>query len=266
MLTSILFHLLGCAPREDGQQVSAHRCELPSLGGRLCLRDSPWQAGSFRQPNMTEQFGMAGRGKGIPAQGVPVLPLANSPVGHRWGIPHSPSLLKPAFQAAPPVAAGWWLPVMAVFSLPRVGDRCAAHKDQQLDARVTPLACISHGEGQPEPCTAQVGSTPQAGFEGPFLCRLLPEPPVPLSLPGSLCGAQLPSAEKTWNWVPSFHWRNWSLCRGFLGLACAGGLSTYPAVLGLRPLPWGLRTSGDLSCCLAQGKGSLCLSLMGNLV
>lgn len=76
------------------------------------------QAGSFLQLNMTERFGMDGGGKGIPAQGVPVLPLANSPVGQCWGIPHSPSLLKPAFQATPPVAAGWWLPVMTfIFSV-----------------------------------------------------------------------------------------------------------------------------------------------------
>lgn len=43
-------------------------------------------------------------------------------------------------------------------------------------------------------------------------------------------------------------------------------------VLGLRPLPWGLATSGDLSCCLVQGKGSLGQSaaalqpVMGDLV
>jgi len=46
MLTSIPFQLLGDAPREGSQQVSVQRCELPSLGARLCLRDSPWQAGS----------------------------------------------------------------------------------------------------------------------------------------------------------------------------------------------------------------------------
>lgn len=147
ILTSILFHLLGNAPRKDGQRVSVHRCELPTLRARLRLWDSPWQAVSFLQPNMTEWFGMAGGGKGIPAQGVPVLHLANSPVGQHWGIPHSPGLLKPAFQAASPVAVGWWLPVVTVciLHLHRVRDGCAAHKDQQLDARVTSPACISHG-------------------------------------------------------------------------------------------------------------------------
>lgn len=36
-------------------------------------------AGSFLQLNVPERFGTAGGGKGIPAQGVPVLPLANTP-------------------------------------------------------------------------------------------------------------------------------------------------------------------------------------------
>lgn len=94
-----------------------HRCELPALRATLRLWDSPWQAVSFLQQNMTEWFGMAGGGRGIPAQGVPVLHLANSPVGQRWGIPHSPSLLKPAFQAASPVAVAWWLSVVTVLSL-----------------------------------------------------------------------------------------------------------------------------------------------------
>jgi len=97
---------------------------------------------------------MARRGKGIPAQGVPVL------VGQRWGIPHSPGLLKPAFQAAPPVTAGWWLLATTDFSLclPRVRDGCAAYKDQQPDARVTPPACVSHGRGSQSPAQLNWGA------------------------------------------------------------------------------------------------------------
>lgn len=41
MLKSILFRLLGNAPREDSQRVSAYDCQIPSLGARPCLRDSP---------------------------------------------------------------------------------------------------------------------------------------------------------------------------------------------------------------------------------
>lgn len=72
-------------------------------------------AGSFLQLNVPEWFGMAGGGKGIPAKGVPVLPLANNAVGQCWGIPHSPGFLKPAFQAPLPVTEGCWLPAMTFF-------------------------------------------------------------------------------------------------------------------------------------------------------
>lgn len=136
---------------------------------------------------------------------------------------------------------------------------------------MTSPACISHGAARALPQRKWGALLRPAlrllSFADSFLSLL-----SPIAFPGSLCGAQLPSAEKTWNSVPSSHWRNWSLCRVFLGQACAWGLSTYPAVLGPRPLPCALVTSGDSSRCSVQGKGSLGLSsaalqlAMGNLV
>jgi len=119
-----------------------------------------------RQPSMTERFRMARRGKGIPAQGVPVL------VGQRWGIPHSPGLLKPAFQAAPPVTAGWWLLATTDFSLclPRVRDGCAAYKDQQPDARVTPQPASAMGGAARAPHSS-TGEHSSGQLQGSFLSQ-----------------------------------------------------------------------------------------------
>lgn len=93
-----------------------HMIELPSLGARLCLRDS--LAGRQLSPPNTERAAWDGQGgEGIPSEGVSVLPLTNSPLGQHWGIPHSPSLLQPAFRAALPVPAGWWLPAVTGFAV-----------------------------------------------------------------------------------------------------------------------------------------------------
>lgn len=111
-LTSILLHLLGNAPREGSQWVSAW------IPAPLFLGAPPtasWLAACSR--GVCDGAERAGGGQGSPAQGAPVLPLANSPVGWCWGVPRSPSPFKPAFQAALPVAAGWWLPALSVFFL-----------------------------------------------------------------------------------------------------------------------------------------------------
>lgn len=88
MLTSILFHLLGNAPKEDGSRVSAHRCELP--------QSQAVPAGLSLASRLLSPVNMTGK-EGNPSPGSSYPALSKQPCGTVLGNPTFPKSSQTCF-------------------------------------------------------------------------------------------------------------------------------------------------------------------------